>query len=473
MATNVRYDAPSSAERLTPEVLDRLPPQSLEAEKGVLGSIILDPLLCDDIALILQPEDFYSDAHETLFRHMLYINNAGRRVDNMLLIERLKQHGDYERIGGAAYLAEIYQEVPIAANGVHYAQIVREKAIIRRLINVGREILVEAHNPAAEPREMLDQAESKIFNIRDQRDGGQLTSFHDIVLDVWERLDARLDKDHTFSGVPTGLTDFDQLTSGGLRPGELVILAARPSMGKTALATNIAEHAAMRAGISTLFVSLEMSRLELGERMLAAHSRVDSHKMRSGRLSQQEQQKLKDKGGELSVAKLFVDDTPSRNLIEIAAAARRLKRKEGLGLIVIDYLQLIEPDNSKDPRQEQVARIARRLKGLARELQVPMLVLAQLNRQAEASRDNIPKLSHLRESGAIEQDADLVMFVHREEYYLTEEEKEARPEVIGQAKLIVAKHRNGPTGEIPLLWLASFTRFESAAPDWQEPFNEY
>lgn len=473
MATNVRYDAPSSAQRLTPEVLDRLPPQSLEAEKGVLGSIILDPLLCDDIALIVQPEDFYSDAHETLFRHMLLINNAGRRVDNMLLVERLKQHGDYERIGGAAYLAEIYQEVPLAANGVHYAQIVREKAIVRRLMNIGREILVEAHNSAAEPRELLDQAESKIFSIRDQRDGGQLTSFHDIVLDVWERLDARLDKDQTFGGVPTGFADFDQLTSGGLRPGELVILAARPSMGKTALATNIAEHAAMRAGVSTMFVSLEMSRLELGERMLAAHSRVDSHKMRSGRLTQQDQQKLKEKGGELSSAKLFVDDTPSRNLIEIAAAARRLKRKEGLGLIVIDYLQLIEPDNSKDPRQEQVARIARRLKGLARELQVPMLVLAQLNRQAEASRDNIPKLSHLRESGAIEQDADLVLFVHRDEYYLTQEEKEAHPESIGQAKLIVAKHRNGPTGEIPLLWLANFTRFESAAPDWQEPFDGY
>lgn len=473
MATNVRFDGPSAAERLTPEVLDRLPPQSLEAEKGVIGSIILDPLLCDEIVPIVQPEDFYSDAHEALFRHIIEINNAGRRVDNTLLIERLKQQGDYERIGGAAYLAEIYQDVPLASNGVHYAQIVREKAIIRRLITVGREIIVEAHNTAVEPREMLNLAEAKIFNIRDERDGGQLTSFHDLVLEVWERLDARMSKDQGQNVVPTGFADLDKCFSGGFREGELIILAARPSMGKTALATNIAEHVTVRYKIPTMFVSLEMSRLELGERMLSAFAKVDSSKMRDLVLSQADQGKLRDKGDEYSAAPLFIDDTPSRSLLEIAASARRLKRKEGLGLIIIDYLQLIEPDNTKDSRQEQVARMARRLKAMAREIKVPVLCLAQLNRQAEATRDNIPRLSHLRESGAIEQDADVVMFVHREEYYLTQEERDARPDVIGQAKVIIAKHRNGPTGEIDLHWFANYTRFESTTKDHDEPFDGY
>ncbi|MEX2559449.1 MAG: DnaB-like helicase C-terminal domain-containing protein, partial [Pirellulales bacterium] len=255
-------------------------------------------------------------------------------------------------------------------------------------------------------------------------------------------------------------TDLDGLT-GGFHDGELVILAARPSMGKTALATNIADHVAISGLRTTLFVSLEMSRLELAERMLCGHGRINGHKLRNGFISATDRKKLIESSVAMSKAPLFIDDTPSRTMTEIAATARRLRRREKLALVIIDYLQLIEPDNPKDPRQEQVAKIARRLKGLARELKLPVLCLAQLNRQAEVTKDNRPRLNHLRESGAIEQDADVVLFVHRDEYYQSNDDDRSR--VAGQADLIIAKQRNGPTGDIKLAWLQDYTRFENLA----------
>ncbi len=257
--------------------------------------------------------------------------------------------------------------------------------------------------------------------------------------------------------------------TGGLHGSELVIIAGRPSMGKTALAANIADHVAIGQRLSTLFVSLEMSRLELAERMLCSHGRIDGHKLRNGFISPMDRNKLVEASGNMHEAPLFIDDTPSRTMTEIAATARRLKRREQLSLVVIDYLQLIEPDNMKDPRQEQVARIARRLKGMARELNVPVVCLAQLNRQAEASRDNRPRLSHLRESGAIEQDADVVMFVHRDEYYCTTEEEKQR--CAGQADIILAKQRNGPVGEVKVAWVQNYTRFENLARGEDFDFN--
>jgi replicative DNA helicase len=285
-----------------------------------------------------------------------------------------------------------------------------------------------------------------------------------------ERLDQRMKGTHTAGGIFTGYTDLDEIT-GGLHDSELIILAARPSMGKTAFAMNIAEHAAVVEKKPVLFVSLEMSALELADRLLCSAARVNGHRLRNGTISNDDRRKLMEKATQISSCKLFVDDTPSRTMTEIAANARRLKRKDGLALIVIDYLQLIEPDNPKDQRQEQVAKIARRLKILARELAVPVICLAQLNRQAEVSRDNKPRLSHLRESGAIEQDADVVMFVHREEYYAGNEEEKAR--VSGQAEIIVAKQRNGPVGEIKLTWLRDFTRFENAAFEQHSEFAAY
>ncbi len=261
-------------------------------------------------------------------------------------------------------------------------------------------------------------------------------------------------------GMPTGITDLDSLI-GGLHESELVIIAGRPSMGKTALAANIADHVAIETGQTTLFVSLEMSRLELAERMLCSHGRINGHKLRNGFISPMDRKKLVEASSNMSKAPLFIDDSPSRTMTEISATSRRLKRREGLKLIVIDYLQLIDPDNSKDPRQEQVAKIARRLKGLARELKVPVICLAQLNRQAEVTRDNRPRLSHLRESGAIEQDADVVMFVHRDEYYQTNDEDKAR--FAGQADIIIAKQRNGPVGDVKVAWQQDYTRFENLA----------
>jgi replicative DNA helicase len=294
-----------------------------------------------------------------------------------------------------------------------------------------------------------------------------VSSIEEILQEAMLRLDQRIKHGHAVGGIETGFTDFDALT-GGLVNSELSILAGRPSMGKTALALNIAEYVTLKSNVATLFVSLEMSSIELADRMVCTLAQVNGQRLRNGQISNTERTKLVEKMAEFSQAPLYVDDTPSRTITEIAATARRLKRKVDLGLIIIDYLQLVEPDNPRDPRQEQVARIARRLKGMARELKVPVLCLAQLNRQAEASRENRPRLSHLRESGAIEQDADVVMFVHREEYYAaTDEEKKA---LAGQAEIIIAKQRNGPTDTVKVHWFKDFTQFKNAA---QVPYEEF
>ncbi len=463
MSTARRLDAPRRAASVTSEILDRQPPFNLEAETGVLGSIMINPDVCDDVALILRPDDFYDDANRKLFEHMLAMHDAGRKIDITLLVERLKTAGDFETVGGAAYLAKIYQSVPNAAHATYYANIVQEKSTFRSLINVSTEILRDAYEEAGEGKELLSQAEQKIFAILDNRSHSSVADIRDILHEAMDRIDARMKGEHTAGGVDTLFSDLDSLT-GGLHNSELIILAARPSMGKTALAMNIAENVSMKANVATLFVSLEMSAIELADRMLCSVARVDGHRLRNGTLSHDDRRRLVEKAGQLSQAPLYVDDSPSRTMTEIAAAARRIRRREkkGLGLIVIDYLQLVEPDNPKDPRQEQVAKIARRLKGLAREMKVPVLCLAQLNRQAEDSKDHVPRLSHLRESGAIEQDADVVMFVHREEYYRRGDDKQ---DVAGQAEIIVAKQRNGPVGDIKLIWRKEFTRFEDKAPD--------
>ena len=425
--------------------------------------------MCDEVSLILRSSDFYADEHDKLYSHIIALHDEGRTVDVLLLVDRLKKAEEFASVGGAAYLAEIAQAVPTAANAVHYAEIVRDKAVLRALIHASNEIQRDAYDPTGEPRELLSRAEQRIFAIHDQRSSGEVMNMHDVIQEAFDRLDARA-QHGSANGVMTGLTDLDSLTCG-LQKSELVILAARPSMGKTALAANIAEYVVLEEKAPALFVSLEMSRIELANRMLCSLARVDSQKLRDGFASDKDMRKLIEKSAELSQAPFYIDDTPSRTITEIAAAARRLKRRQGLGLVVIDYLQLIEPDNQRDPRQEQVAKIARRLKTLARELEVPVLCLAQLNRQAEVTKDNRPRLSHLRESGAIEQDADVVMFVHREEYYHTREEAESM-DLVGRAEIIVAKQRNGPTGEVHLSWLKQFTRFENAASAKEETYVE-
>lgn len=462
-----RFDVAAAPSKISSEILDRQPPRNLEAERGVLGSILLLPEVCDDVALVVRPEDFYDSANQRLYSHMLSMHDEGRRIDMTLLVDRLKTADEYELVGGAAYLAEVLQSVPSAAHAAYYAQIVREKATLRALIHSSTEILRDAYDANTDAREMLSRAEQKIFAILDERGSGDLANIRDILQEAMVRIDARMKHDHAIGGIETGFSDFDSLT-GGLHNSELVILAARPSMGKTALALNIAEYVTMTCRVPALFVSLEMSSVELADRMLCSIAEVNGQRLRNGTISNDDRRRLVEKAAELSAAPLFVDDTPSRTMTEIAAAARRLKRREELGLVIIDYLQLIDPDNAKDPRQEQVAKIARRLKGLARELKLPVLCLAQLNRQAEVAKENKPRLSHLRESGAIEQDADVVMFVHREEYYQTSEEERAR--CAGQADLIVAKQRNGPIGDVKLTWRKDFTRFCNSTA---RPYDEF
>ena len=471
MSTAYRTDAGRTPPRVSSEILDRLPPHDLEAEKGVLGSILLDPNLADDVALVLRPDDFYAEANEKFYRHLLAMHDEGKRIDATLLLDRLRSAGDLELIGGPAYLAEVLHAVPYASNAVYYAEIVRAKATLRGLIHASTEILRDAFEPTLEPRELVSRAEEKIFAVHDLRSSDQITTIHDLLMEAFDRIDARIDRGEGV-GVPLGFTDIDNLT-GGMHDSEFIVLAARPSMGKTALATNIAEYVTIEAKVPTLFVSLEMARLELAQRMLCSQGRIDAYKFRSGHLSGDDRNQLVAASAKLSKAPLFIDDTPARTVTEIAACARRLKRKQKLGLVVIDYLQLVQPDDPRDQRQEQVAKMARRLKGLARELKIPVLCLAQLNRQAEQGREeHRPKLSHLRESGAIEQDADVVMFVHREEYYQTREEAE-NANTRGKAKIIVAKQRNGPTGDVDLAWFEKFTRFENLSQKAYEEFGDY
>ncbi|MGD9632591.1 MAG: replicative DNA helicase [Pirellulales bacterium] len=449
------------------ELLDRQPPQSVEAERAVLGSLLLLPEVCDEVALIIRPDDFYDDANGCIFRHILSLHENGRPVDPQLLSQSLKDAGEFDLAGGAAYLLEVMQAVATAAHAEHFARIVRDKGVLRALIHAGTDIIQESSDPTVDAREMLSRAEERVFRILDTKGDTKTKDVKDIINDCVARIVSRREHSHVQGTVETGFVDFDEKI-GGLRNSELVILAARPSMGKTALALNIVEHAALVSSQPTLVVSLEMSSIELGDRLLSAHARVGGSKLRTGHLNSAEQNLIVKAASEYYAAPLFIDDSPSRNMTEIAATARRLKRRENLAMVVIDYLQLIEPDNPRDPRQEQVSKISRRLKGLARELDIPVLCLAQLNRQVEASRDNKPQLSHLRESGAIEQDADIVMFVHREEYYQTNDEDRAR--VKGEADLLVRKNRNGPTEDIKLTWLHDFTRFENSQ---HMPYDEF
>jgi replicative DNA helicase len=468
-STRKRIDKPKRS--AAAEILQRQPPFDLESEMGVLGSILILPTVLDDVATILRVDDFYDDANRKLFGAMREMYDDGEKIDVKLLVARLKKKEELDAIGGVAYLGRLSQAVPNAAHAIYYAMIVAEKSTYRNLIESSTEILADAYEQTQGARDLVAQAEQKIFAIMDGRTSNSISSINDVLHKAMDRIEARLAGEYVEGGVETGFRDFDDMT-GGMHNSELIILAARPSMGKTAFAMNIAQHVAISGQAPVLFVSLEMAAIELADRMLCSLAKVNGHRLRNGTISNDDRVRLGEKASEISQAPLYVDDSPSRTVSEIAAAARRIKRRHGenIGLVVIDYLQLIEPDNSRDPRQEQVAKIARRLKGMARELDVPILCLSQLNRQAEDSKDHRPKLSHLRESGAIEQDADVVMFVHREEYYHRGED---RAQYAGQAEIIIAKQRNGPVGEVELVWEKDFTRFYDKAAERHSEFDDY
>lgn len=442
------------------ELLDLVPPSSIEAESGVLGSIILRPEVCDDIALILRPDDFYDDANRKLFGRILSMSDAGQKIDLMLLVEALKTAGELDTVGGVANIGKVAQSVPNAAHAIYYAQIVREKAIRRHLIDAGTDTIREAHI-GEDAEAALEKAEQRILSIGERRLADNCTSTASDVmrrtLDCFEAAQ----EGHS-QGISTGYTELDSLT-GGLRPGKVWIIAGRTSMGKTALACNIMEYVSINQSIETLFVSLEMNSEEIGSRILASQTRIDLNKITNGGCSSYENSSILQAASRTENT-FTIDDRSSQTMSSIAALARRHKRRNGLGLLVIDYLQLIDPERRSDTRQEQVATISRRLKGLARELQVPVICAAQLNRQIESSADNYPRLSHLRESGAIEQDADIVLFVHRPSYYANNRRStcEADP-----SKLIVAKQRGGPLGEVDANWFGPFVRFDNPEPCFQ------
>jgi replicative DNA helicase len=381
--------------------VERLPPQSREAERSVLGSMLRDNGVIGDVLQIVRAENFYADAHQKIFQGITALYDRGHPADLVTLAEYLKEQKQIEDVGGYGSLGELWDAAPTAANAEYYARIVRDKALVRHLIHASTEILRDAYDQAMPADDLLEGAERKILDIAQLGITGQTFSLKEVLKETYDRIDTRQQRDQwTISGLPTGYVDLDDKTAG-LQNSELVIIAARPSVGKTSFALNVVRHIVVEDGQPVYFVSLEQSRIELAERLLCCQARVDSHKLRKGHLSSEDMEKLIRAGGELRDAKLFIDDTPGQGLLRIAANARRLKLRQGIKLVVIDYLQLIEPDNRRDSRQEQVAQISRRLKFLARELQIPVVALAQVNRSSEDRQDHRPRLADLRESGCV------------------------------------------------------------------------
>jgi replicative DNA helicase len=437
---------------------ERLPPQNREAERSVLGSMLRGgkETIGDVVQIIRHDYNFYSDAHQQIYQAIIALSDRGKPVDLVTLANELLQRGQLENIGSYGYLGELWDAAPTAANAVYYAEIVRERAMVRNLIHVSTEILRDAYDQVEPADEMVGAAERKIMEIAEQGLTGQTTTLEKAINDAYDRIDKRTHGDKMFQGgIPTGFTDLDEITAG-LHDGEMVIVAARPSVGKTSFALGLIRNICVDSGQPVFFVSLEQSKIELAERLICSQARVDSHKLRKGNLSGDDMTKLIDAGGVLRTAKVFIDDNPGQNMLRIAANARRLKVKHQLKLVVIDYLQLIEPDNRRDPRQEQVAQISKRIKKLARELSIPVVALAQVNRASEERQDHRPRLADLRESGSLEQDADVVMMLHRPDRYEPGQNE-------GMVEVIVAKQRNGPTGEINLTYIKQYMRFENYA----------
>lgn len=457
--------------------LPHTPPQNLDAERGLIGALLADPLVCDDVVPLVNAEDFYADAHQRIYRHIVGMRNDNSAIDLTLLVNRMRDADELEAVGGIETLAAIMSASPITAYAEHYAKIVKEKSVLRQLIHTGSTIVGDAYAPEITAKGLLDKSSQKIFELAEMQTTNRITNISDVMLDCGNYLDLRLKGE--VNGIKTGFVDLDKLIDG-FHPNELIIIAARPGKGKTAFALNIIANVALDKGNlnkgkkTVLMVSLEMSRLELGMRLICSYGEIDNNKIKNQYLSKEDQHKFTDIANEFASAQtVFIDDTPNRTVNEIAANARKLKRTNDLALLVVDYIGLITPENANDPRQEQVAKIARRLKGLAREVGIPVLCLAQLNRAAEeGGRDPRPKLSHLRESGAIEQDADVVMFIHRSDEKKQTNEADNDMEEQDTAEIIVAKQRNGSTGTVHLYWHGEFTRFDSKSDHIQAEYQE-
>jgi replicative DNA helicase len=441
--------------------IGRIPPHNTEAEQAVLGCMLLDSDVIPTVTELLRSEDFYREDHREICEAILDLSEKARPVDIITVSEQLQLRGTLDGVGGLEYLNNIAMAVPTTANARHYAKIVEEKSLLRKLIRASSEISNMSFEASEEAAYVLDRAEKSIFDILQKRSTQGFTHIKDVLLETFNRLEELYNSKSYITGIPTGFTDLDYKTAG-LQNSDLVLIAARPGMGKTAMALNITQYAAVHMNVPVAVFNLEMSRDQLVNRMLSSEVMVDSHKMRTGKLEDGDWHKIARALAPLSEAPVYIDDTPGISVMDIRAKCRRLKLEKNLGLVVIDYLQLMQGRGRSENRQQEVSEISRSLKILAKELNVPVVTMSQLSRGPESRTDHRPMLSDLRESGAIEQDADIVMFLYRDDYYNPDTEKK------NIAEVIIAKHRNGSTGTIELRWFGEYTKFANLKKDEKE-----
>jgi len=441
--------------------LERIPPQNIEAEMAVLGSMMIDEEAINHAIEIIDENCFYKTAHKEIFDCIVQLFGRNKAVDLITLSEELKKNQKLDQIGGVSYLTMLANAVPTAANVLHYSRIVKEKSILRALINHATQIVAESFDSDTNVDEVLDKAERLIFEISDRRIEGSFIPIKDVIRSSIETIDRLYQQKAHVTGVPTGFIDFD-IKTAGLQNSDLIIIAGRPSMGKSAFAISMAEYMGVEDNYPVAFFSLEMSKEQLVQRLLCSHAHIDAHKVRTGHLSSSDWPKLTAAAGKLSEAPIFIDDTPAISIMELRAKARRLKAHHDIKIMFLDYMQLMRGAARSENRQQEISEISRSLKALARELNIPVVAISQLSRAVESRSDHRPQLSDLRESGAIEQDADVVVLLLREEYY------NPTPDNKGLAEIIVAKQRNGPTGSMKLSFIREFARFENLAYSLEE-----
>jgi replicative DNA helicase len=444
--------------------LQKVPPHNIEAEQSILSAILIENNTLPEVLEILSDQDFYREAHRKIFKAMVELFERNEPADLVTLTNLLKERGQLGSLGGASYLAELVDTVPMAVNAAHYAKIVQEKASLRRLIEQAASITTRCFEDKGDVEEILDFAERSIFDISENKIKPSFYVLGDILTDTYKAVEEAYENKVLVTGVPTGFRGLDEKTSG-LQPGDLIVIAGRPSMGKTALALNIARNASLETGEPAAIFSLEMSKEQLSLRMLSAEARIDSSRMRGGFLSERDLARINRAAGALYDIPIYIDDSPAISALEIRAKTRRMKMDKGVGLVVIDYLQLMRGRASAERRDLEISEISRSLKALAKELNIPVVALSQLNRKVEDRTNKRPVLSDLRESGAIEQDADVILFIYRDEVYHKEEDNPNK----GIAELILAKQRNGPIGAVKLAFLETYTRFEDLAPRGESP----
>lgn len=440
------------------ETLHKLPPQSLEMEQSVLGAILQDHQALARVLEVVEVRDFYHDAHRWIFQSMVELFQESVSIDLLTVGERLRQKGRFESIGGGAYLVELADMVPTSAHILHHAYIVRGKAVLRELIRAATGIIADSYEDAEDVENILDRAEQAIFEISQRKSTSGFAHINPIIKGTFKRLEQLAERKEQVTGLATGFTDFDNQTAG-LQPSDLIIIAGRPGMGKTALALNMAQHIALSGKRPVAIFSLEMSKEQLVVRLLCSEARVDSTKVRTGYLGRDDWNDLTSSAGRLSPSPIYIDDMPAQSALDIRAKARRLQMELGdLGLVIVDYLQLMQTRGHTESRQQEISGITRSLKALAKELNVPVIALSQLSRAVEQRKPPRPQLSDLRESGAIEQDADVVALIYRDDVYNPEDSSDK-----GVAEINIAKQRNGPTGVVRLAFRGEFTRFENLA----------